>query len=208
MDHELSCGYVMMIDGSVQHTRIAATPYVYVWMECVCMATDTHQLWIYLWILTGHRAPLSRGFAYLYSTEQHAARNHDSSHYCKCKGGSQLQPLWVGPYGHNTGKLLFLSRVFQAPMMILLWSLSNLEQRTWMWYGGESAEIERTILTNSLVHTWTSTYGFRFSWWCFSFLPTYSTSHLATSFCDAFAGSYLPHSTRYIADREINVQHK
>jgi hypothetical protein len=102
----------------------------------------------------------------------------------------------------------FLSRVFQAPMMILLWSLANLEQRSWMWYGGESAEIERTMLTNSLVHTWTSTYGFRFSWWCFSFLPTYSTSHLATSFCDAFAGLYLPHSTRYIADREINMQHK
>jgi hypothetical protein len=115
MDHELSHGYVMMIDGSVQHTRIAATPYVYVWMECVCMATDTHQLWIYLWILTGHRASLSRGFAHLYSTEQHAARNHDSSHYRKCKGGSQLQPLWVGPYGHNTGKLMFLSWVFQAP---------------------------------------------------------------------------------------------
>jgi len=45
-------------------------------------------------------------------------------------------------------------------------------------------------------------YEFRFSWWCFSFLSTYSTSRRATSFCDAFAGSSSPRSTRYIKLRE------
>jgi hypothetical protein len=93
-----------MIDGSVQHARTGATSHVYVWMECVRMAKNTHQLRIYLRVLSRHRAPLPRGFAHLHSTEQHATGNYDSSHHRKHKGRSQLQRLWVGPFEHYIGK--------------------------------------------------------------------------------------------------------